>query len=450
MKTTVEPLEGNKIRLSVEVDEQEMDQAIDAAFRKIAREVRIPGFRPGKAPRRLLEAHLGRDVARHEALKDALPEFYTRALRETDVDAIAPPEIDITSGQEDGPLVFDAVVEVRPQVQIAGYQGLRVAIPRPVATDEEVDAQVDRLRDQFATLTTVTRPARDGDHVLVNIKGYRHSETIEGLTADDYSYEVGSGSVVAELDEHLRGAGPGDILKFTASLPDGEEIGFQVLVTEVREKVLPEATDEWASDASEFETVAELRDDIATRIAAIKRMQAQITLRRQAIDALAELVQDEVPDPLVGAEMERRLHDLSHRLEEQGATIAQYLAATGQDQDAFLAELRGQATESVKAELALRALADAEDITVSEEEVGEEIARTAERVGQKPEQVRRQLERADQMPAVLSDLRKRKALEWLVDHVEIVDEEGQPVDRAGLLQDGSQVEGEAPSVEEQE
>ncbi|MBV9041517.1 MAG: trigger factor, partial [Acidimicrobiia bacterium] len=184
MRSSVEPLEGNKVKVSVEVEEGEFDKAIDAAFRKIARQTRIPGFRPGKAPRRILEARLGTDVAREEALRDSLPEFYVKALEEQDVDAIAPPEIEITSGQESGPVQFEAVVEVRPQVSVAGYQGLRVTVPSPDVTDEEVDRQLDRLREQFGELQTVSRPGRDGDHVLIDLKGYRHSEQIEGLTAD--------------------------------------------------------------------------------------------------------------------------------------------------------------------------------------------------------------------------------------------------------------------------
>jgi trigger factor len=432
MKASVEPLEGNKVKLSVEVDEQEMDVAVAAAFRKIAREVRIPGFRPGKAPRRILEARLGSDYARQEALRAALPEFYARALEETDVDAIAPPDIDITGGEEEGPLAFDAVVEVRPRLRLAGYDSLEITVPKPGATDEEVDAQIDRLRDQFAELSTVSRPARDGDHVLANIKGYRHAEAIEGLTADDYSYEVGSGSVVPELDENLRGAGAGDILKFTATAPDEEEVGFQVLVKEVRQKVLPEVSDEWANEASEFDTVAELRADLATRLGTIKKVQAQLALQQETVNALTELVAEEVPEALVGADMERRLHDLHHRLEAQGATITQYMEATGTSQEELVAALREQAVASVKADLALRAVADAEALDPTDAEVDAEIARLAERTGQKAAAVRRQLERNQQMPAVRSDLRKRKALEWVAERVEVVDEDGQPVDRAEL------------------
>jgi trigger factor len=434
MRSTVEPLEDNKVKVSVEVDEAEFDKAIDAAFRKIARQTRIPGFRPGKAPRRILEARLGPDVAREEAIRDSLPDYYIKALEEQDVDAIAAPEIEITSGQESGPIQFEAVVEVRPQVSVAGYQGLRVTVPSPDVTDEEVDRQIDRLRDQFAELQTVSRAARDGDHVLIDLNGYRHSTQIEGLTADDFLYELGSGSVVPELDEELRAKKAGDILKFTASVPGQEEdVAFQVLVKEVKEKLLPDVTDEWASDASEFDTVEALRDDIRTRLGAVKKMQAQLSVRSQAVDALVELVAEDMPDPLINEEMQRRLHELSHRLAAQGADLAQYLQATGQDAEEFQTNLREAAVTAVKADLALRAVADGEGLEGTDEEVDAEIERIAQATGQKPAAVRKQLDRNDQLPAVRSDVRKGKALTWLTEHVEIADEEGKIIDRAELM-----------------
>ncbi|HEY2302516.1 MAG TPA: trigger factor [Acidimicrobiales bacterium] len=434
MKTVVEPLEGNKVKLSVEIDEHEFEKALDAAFRKIAREVRIPGFRPGKAPRRVLEARLGKDVARQEALKDALPDYYSRALRDEDVDAIAAPEIDITSGEEDGPVAFDAVVEIRPHLQLAGYNGLRVEIPSPEVAEEDITSQIDRLRNNFGELTTIARPARDGDFLTVDLKGTRHGEPVAGMSTDDLSYELGSGTVLPELDTELQGARAGDIFKFTAELPDGP-VTFQVLVKEVKEKVLPEVTDEWASEASEFDTVEELRQDLVDRIGGVKRLQAGMALRNQVVEAVVELVTEDPPEPLVEAELERRAHDLAHRLEAQGATIAQYLEATGQTEEQLVEELRQGATTAVKADLALRAVADAEEIEVSDDEVQVEVERMAERLGQKPAQLQRQLERAEQMPAVRSDIRKGKALEWLADHVEIVDSEGRSIDRA-LLEPG--------------
>src|SRR5437763_6922137 len=384
MKSSVEPLEGNKVKLSVEVDETEFDKAIDAAFRKIARQTRIPGFRPGKAPRRLLEARFGTDAAREEALRDALPDYYILALEEQAVDAIAPPDIEITSKGDEGPVTFEAVVEVRPQVSVAGYQGLRVTLPSPEVSDEEVDRQLDRLREQFGELHEVARPAKDGDHVTIDLHGYRHSEQIEGLTADDFLYEVGSGAVVPELDEQLRGAKPGDILKFNATPPGQEEVSFQVLVKDVKEKVLPEVTDEWASEASEFDTVDALKNDIRTRLAAVKRVQAQLSLREQVVEAVVDLVAEDMPEPLVHEELQRRAHDLEHRLSAQGADIEQYLQATGRSLDELRGDLQEAATRAVKADLALRAVADAEGREASDDELDVEAERIAQAADRRP------------------------------------------------------------------
>ena len=431
MKAVVEPLEGNKVKLSIEVEEQEFEKAIDAAFRKIAREVRVPGFRPGKAPRRILEARLGKDSGRTEALREALPDYYSQALREHEVDAIAPPEIDITTGQESGPLAFDAVVEVRPQLHLAGYDGLRVEVPSPLVTDDEITAQVDRLRGNFGELAPVGRPARDGDHLTIDLKGSRDGQDVAGMTTDDFLYELGSGTVLPELDEKLIGARPGDILAFDAELPDGR-VNLKVLVKDVKEKILPDVTDEWASEASEFDTVEELRADISKRMSLVKRLQANMALRNGAVDALVQLVDIDPPAPLVDAEVERRAHDLEHRLESQRATIGDYLEATGQTAEQLLAGLREGAVSAVKADLALRAVAEAEHLDPAEEDIDAEIEQLAASYKVKPAEFRRNLERAERMPAVRSDWKKSKALEWLIEHVEVVDADGQPIDRTIL------------------
>lgn len=434
MKATVEPLEGNKVKLSVEVEELEFDRAVEAAIRKISREVRIPGFRPGKAPRRLVEARIGKDGVRHEAMREALPEYYSEALRQTEVDAIATPEIDVTSGQEDGPLTFDAVVEVRPHITLSGYQGLRVTVPSPEPSAEEIEKQIDRLRQPFGELREVDRPIQDGDHVTLDLDGSRDGEPLPGLSAQDYLYEVGSDSLVPGGDDQLRGATKGATLVFDSIVggPDESPVSVKCVVKDVKEMVLPEVTDEWAAEASEFETVAELEADLRQRMGLVKKLQADMAIREEAVKALVEIVDDEVPEALVAPEMERRLHDLSHRLEAQGATIQQYLEATGQGQDQIVADLRATAIDAVKADLALRALAEAEKLEVTEEDIAAELQSVAERMEQTPEALRRQLELAEQMPAVRSDIRKAKAMAWLMEHIEVVDEEGNPIARADL------------------
>lgn len=434
MKSTVEPLEGNKVKLSIEVDAAEFEKQIDEAFRRIAREVRLPGFRPGKAPRKVLEARIGLDVARGDALEHALPRYYVDAVQEHDVDVIAQPEFDLKSGQEEGDVSFEAVVEVRPTVNPGGYDSLRVTIPSPEVDDEEIDQRVDHLREGHATLEAVTRPAQSGDNVTIDITGSRDGEALEGLAAEDYLYEVGAGTIVPELDEQLAGAKVGDILEFDAEHPDPDEepLHFRVLVKDIKEKVLPEANDEFAKETSEFETIEELREDLRKRFGMVKKIQARMAIQQKTAEALAELVTEEIPEALVNEQMQQRLEDLAMRLQAQGVGIEQYLASTGQDQEAFVAELREGATQGVKVDLALRAIADAEDISITDEDLEAEYEAVAARVGQKPAQVRKQLERNGQVTAVRSDLRTRKALEWLIEQVELVDEGGSTIDRASL------------------
>jgi trigger factor len=437
VSTSVETLEGNKVRLHVAIPASEFDKAIDAAFRKLAADVKIPGFRPGKAPRQLLEARFGPDVARREALQDALPGYYAAAVDAEQLDAIAPPEIDITSGEDEGDVEFDAVVELRPVVTLSGYEDLRVEIPNPEITDDGVDAQVDALRNRFADLEESAAPLTDGDYAEIDIKGYVHDEAIDALTATDFLYEVGSEMVVPKLDEELRGKRPGEILKFVDKLPErfgdraGEEVAFQVLVKDAKRKVLPAVTDDWVSEVSEFDTIDELRADVRQRLALVTTVQAQMAARDKVLQAAAELVDVDIPDAMVMQEMERRLHDLTHRLEAQageGTTIEQYLAATGQDQDAFVASVREGATAGVRADLALRAVVAQEQLSATDEELEAEIARLAERMEEKPAKVRRDLDRRGLLEAVRSDIARGKALQLLVDRATVVDEQGNTLD----------------------
>jgi trigger factor len=466
METVVEPLEGNKIKLSITIEEQEFEKALDATYRKIAQEVRIPGFRPGKAPRKILEARLGKETARAEAIRGSLAGYYNEAIREHEVDAIAPPQIDITAGEHDGPVSFDAIVEIRPHLQLAGYGGLRVTIPNPALTDEDVQAQLDKLRANFGELTSVQRPARGGDHVTIDLKISRPGETDpdKETTSEDLLYEVGSGNFGSELDEHLEGATVGADLTFTVDLtapkplaadtaaetddaaaadtdtedappaPPRRELSYEVRVKEVKEMVLPDVTDEWAGEASEFETVAELMADIERRLTVVKRAQSQAALRSQAIEAVADLVQDDPPEPLVKEEITQRAHELENALRQQGLNIGQYLTATGRSQQQLIDELRAQATQAVKADLALRAVAELENIEITEADVDAEILRLADRFDAKPADVREQLESNEQMAAVRSDVKRGMAVEWLVEHIEAVDPLGQPIDSALLVE----------------
>jgi trigger factor len=440
MRATTEPIEGNLIRLSVEIDEPEFDQAMGDVVRTLAQQVRVPGFRPGKVPRKVLEARMGGAGAlRAEALREALPDFYAQAVVDTEIDPIAQPEIDITGGEQSGAVSFDAVVQVRPLVSIPGYDGLQVTLPGLDVKDEEIQHQIDRLRENDAELEVVDRPAIDGDLVTIDLHGNDASDA-EVVGVDDYLYEVGTGTVVPELDAELHGAKAGAILAFDAANPQNpeERIAFRVLVKEVKVKKLPAETDEWAAESSEFATMAELRADIEERIRRVKLIQTQMSLRQKAIEALSGLVpDDDVPEVLVDAEVNERLHDLQHRLEAQKLGLAEYFQATGTSPDELLASVRVDAHAAVKADLALRALVEAEELPLSDDELDAEVSTMAERMDTSPADLRRRLDTAGRTGAVRSELRKGKALEWLLDHVDLVDEEGNPMSRDDLKVDAS-------------
>lgn len=456
MKSTVEALEGNKVKLSVEVDEQEFESAVTAAFKKIAREVRIPGFRPGKAPRRVLESHIGAGAGRAQALNDSLPEYYSDAVLANEVDVIAPPDIEITDGQESGTVKFEAIVEVRPVITVSGYADLTVEIPALTPSDEEIDAQLERFRNQYGELEVVERAADTGDYVTIDIEGSQNDEVLEGLVASAYLYEVGSAGIVPELDEQLAGTLAGDTRSFDAAHPNGEEedpLHFEVTVTEVKAKVLPELDDEFAAQASEFETMAAWRDDLVTRMTEVRKAQSQMMVREKIGEALAELVTDELPEPLVAAEMNERLQDMAMRLQAQGLSLEQWLQFSGTDTEQFLDDLKTTADRSARVDLALRAIALAEAIEVLEEDLDLEFEAVAARVQQDSDLVRTQLTEAGHLPALKTDISKRKALDWLTESVTITDEAGNSIVFADLAvaddEDGDTVP-ETPASEEDE
>lgn len=441
MDTIVETLEDSKVRLEVTVPADEFEPAIDAAFKKLAREVRLPGFRPGKAPRKLLEARMGTEVARQQALQDGLPEFYVQAVTEHDLDVIDAPQIEITAGQDDGDVAFTAVVEVRPQVRLTGYDALRVELPYQAVDDEAVDRQIDSMRDRSAELVDSDRPLAEGDYATIDIRGSIENDEGEwdeadGLVASEFLYHVGSASVVAELDEQLRGTKTGDTLEFTAALPErfgdraGQEVRFQVVIQSTQEKVLPELTDEWAGENSEFDTVDELRADLRNRMELMGKLQGQMALRDKVVEAAAALVPIAPPETLVNQEAQRRIQDLAQRLSGQGLSIEQYLAVTGTEPQAFLDQIKDSAAGAVLADLAIRAVVAQEAIEATDDELDLEIVRMAEQAGEKVDKARRQLDKNGYLPALRADIARGKALQFLVDHAEVVDESGAVVDLA--------------------
>ena len=439
VRSSVVTLDDNRVRLTVELDEAEFETQVEAAFKRIAREVRIPGFRPGRAPRRLLEAQLGSQAGRTEALRASLPDYYARAVVEHDIDVIDAPEIEITEGSESGPVCFDAVVDVRPAILVSGYDDLSVEIPNPAIDEEEIQAEIDRFRQQFAELSPVKRSAVDGDHLTIDIAGTLGGETVDGLTTSDYDYLLGTGAVVPEIDENLRGAAAGDILEFTASHPDPDEDGrlsFRVLVKEVQQTVLPEFDDEFVAANTEFDTADEFRAALETGQARTRAMYAE-SVRREAIaDAIAGLVTDEVPEAMVASEMDARLESLASDLSRRGYEFDDYLESIGQSREEFETGLRVSASRSVKLDLALRAVAAAEGLEADSDVVDAELQRVVLAAGNgadqdaaaQAEQLREALASSGRLSDMRSQISKRTALEWITERVELVDPEGEVID----------------------
>ncbi len=448
----MEALEGNKIKLYVEVEEDEFERDIDKAFKVIAREIKLPGFRNGKVPRKVLEARIGIGPAREQALRDAVPEYLAKAVREHDVDLIATPEVDITDGQEEGPVEFDATCEVRPVITVPGYGGLRVELPSIEVTDDDVAAAREAELKRGGTLTDVDRPAELGDYLTIDLAATRDGEEVLGLNTEDWSYELGQGWVTDDFDEQLTGASAGDELVFS-STPKGTEepAEFTVNVSSVQAMEAAELTDEWVSDnLGEFDTVEEWNESLKGAAAEQKLGQARQQVVSQVNEALVGLTDIEPPEAMVNSELNQRVQGTIQQFQAQGIDFNQWLEATGQDPQQFVDSMRGSAEQAVKVDLALRAVAEAEALEVEGHEVEAEYARMAMQYGQKAKDIRRAYERNDAVPELLAQIRKSKAFDWLIHHVEFVDEAGNAIDRDTLLghtHDGQDDHDDEPDVE---
>ena len=435
VKSSVETLEGNKVKLYVEVDEAEFDHDIDRAFKLIAKEVNLPGFRAGKAPRKVLEARIGIGAAREQALRDAVPQYLAKAVREHQVDLIATPEVEITDGTESGPVEFDATCEVRPTITVEGYGELRVELPSLEVTDDDLAEVHAAELKRTASLADADRPSVEGDFLTMDLAATRDGEELSGLNTEDWNYELGQGWVTEDFDEHLTGVSAGDELTFT-STPKGldEPADFVVKVTAVQESVVPELTDDWVADnIGEFDTVDEWNASLRESQVDQKLNQARQGVVQAMNAALAELVTDEVPDAMVDADLNQRVQGIVQQFQAQGIDLGQWLAATGQGPDEFIESMRGASVEAVKVDLALRAVAEAESLEVEPHDFDAEYARMAMQYGQKAKDIRKAYEDNEAVPELAAQIRKSKAFDWLLHNIDFVDPDGNPIDRDTLL-----------------
>jgi len=433
MKSTVSQEGPTKVRLSVEASSEEVAPAVDRAFRRLANEVKVPGFRKGKVPRQVLEARLGAHQIREAAIREAVPDLFRQAISESDVHPLTLPEIEVTSYEQGSGLAFDAVVEVRPEITLPDFAAISVQRPNAEVSDREVEEQLTRLRDRFATLETVARPARRGDFALIDLKAYQHDRQVEEASATDLLYEIGSQRFVPELDQELDGSRQGDILKFNATLPEaypgefaGKEISFQVLVKEVRQKNVPSADDEFAKTASEFDTLEELKADLRIKLEQVKRVASDAEVRNRVLERVVAETAVAVPDALLNEELSYRLSRFADQLRRAGVALQSYLEQTGQTEEQIESDLRAQAERNVAAQMILEEVGKKEGFTASEEEVAEELARHAEGTGRDAEELRRELDSGGRIGALTADIIRRKALDLITERADIQDEAPAP------------------------
>jgi trigger factor len=431
MQTTLEETGKHTVRLSVEVAPDEFARDLDRAYRKVAGQVKIPGFRKGKVPKQVIDARVGRDQVLEEFVKDSIPDYYVRALREHDIAPIADPEIDLDEVQSGKPLKFTAVVEVRPRLNLDPdqYRGIEVKAPSAEPTEAEVTTYIDSLRERFAELEAVGRPARSGDYVLADVRAYRHDKEIPEATRVGFLSEVGSAELVPELDKELEGKRKGEILKFNATLPEsfgdlsGTEVSFQALIKEVKAKRLPAADDEFAKTASEFDTLSELREDIRAKLGRLKEAEAKATVRDLVLRRVVDSIDVDLPERLVDEETEGRVHSAIHRAEQAGTTLEAALATQGWDELQFRSDARGHAMRALKAELVLEAIARQENVQVTREDMEKEIVALGQASGREVKDVRRILERSGQVGSLAGDIIRSKALDLLVEQANVVEDD---------------------------
>ena len=435
MKTQVDEVGKNKVKLTVEVPQADVEKVVSQTYRRLAAQVKVPGFRPGKAPRAVIDQRLGRDFVRSEALKDILPDFYAQAVQSEDIDVVAPPDIDVTTFEDGSDLTFEAVVETRPDAVLKEYGGLKATKPPAVVSDADVDEQIERLRERFATLEVSDRPLQNGDYAQIDLTTYRHDEIVDALTFKDQVIEIGPEVFVPELDAELVGKRRGDILKVTTTLPErfgehaGWQVGMQVLVKETKTKKLPALDDEFAKTVSEFEALDELRTDIRTRLEQVVQAQAEQALKQNVLDAFVnDGVDIDLPEGMVALEVDGQVSNLAQLLAAQGATLRQYMDAQNLDADALRNQFREQAERSLSARLGLDAVARAESIEVTDADREAELERLASRTGRTADDLRKLIDERDDWKSVDGDILRAKALDLLVERADVTVKDEPPPD----------------------
>lgn len=436
MKTDVEELNPTRVKLTIEVPFEELKPSLDKAYKELSKQVRIKGFRPGKVPARLIDQYVGRGPVLQEAINDALPGFYGRAVEEKELFVLGQPDVEITTLEDGKEFAFTAEVDVRPQFEVPAYDGLEVKVDDAVVTPDDVEETIGTLRERFAALTGVDRPVETGDFVSIDLAATIDGEDVEDARTSGYSYEVGSASSIEGLDDALVGMSADESKTFTSTLVAGEHEGDEaeitVTVQSVKVKNLPELDDEFAQLASEFDTIGELRADVRKRLERQHRMQQLSQARDRALEALMEKVEIPLPESTVESEVARRNEQLEQQLQYAGLTKAEFLAEEDKSEEDFDSDISEAARKAVKGGFLLDQLALDEELGVENEELSEYVVTQAMQMGVQPQQLAQHLTESGQIPALVSEVLRSKALNLLVENVKIVEESGTELDFEAL------------------
>ncbi len=435
--------------LTLRIPEADLEDAKNRAAKKLSAQIRLKGFRPGKAPRRIVEATVGAETVRAEAIDAGMSDWVGAALEEVDLELAARPTITDVRDTDDG-VEMDVKLALWPELDATPViEGRKIVVESNEVTEDEIDAQIDRLREQFAELVDVERSIRDGDMALIDLNAEDAGEPVEEVSAQDLTYEVGGGGLLEGLDGVLRGEKPGSIVALTSTLPEsfgeygGEELSFRILVKSVKEKRLPDLDDEWVGDISEFTTVDQLRSEIAEGLARTKTQHALNEFRNKALEAVINELDVELPEALVEGETEAQLHSFVHQLDSRNVAFEDYLQVTGQTQEQVVADARSQAERAIKTRLALDAIAAGRGLEVTRADLEEAVAAGAEEEEMSVEQYLEAVEQADRMQLLTADILRQQALDLLI-------EEATPIDGEGNVLDLSLPEPEAPAENAEE
>jgi trigger factor len=447
VKSTVEQLTPTRVRINVEVPFTELQPDFDRTYKQLAQQVRMPGFRPGKAPAKLIEARFGRAAVLQQVVNEALPSRYSEAVTSSDLKPLGQPDIEVTKLDDGDQITFTAEVDVRPEIALPDLEQLKISVDPIEVGDDEVDAELESLRARFGTLTGVDRPAAEGDFVSIDLDATIDGEAVEGASTEGLSHQVGSGQLIEGLDDAIVGLSAGESKAFITTLAAGPQAGKEAEVTvtvqSVKERELPEADDEFAQLASEFDTIVELRESLTEQVARTKRIQQAEKIREATLETLVDQVEMPLPEAVVQAHVDNALHNALHGLDHDENKFAEALADKGSSRAEFDAETRTEAEKSVKTQLLLDALGDQLEIQVGQNDLTQHLVLMARQYGIAPQQLMQFLQQNNQLPAVFADVRRGMALAAAVRAASVTDTDGNEIDTAEFFGTGKAPDADA-------